>query len=120
MGRIFIPRGWAALLVGVSFALQPVEAKDRNSSGSRDRKSGGETTVARAAMMRQNGTGGSTGKAASPSLTERLTSKPNGDPIAPLADQLPARSNPLQIKLGAVTLQPAVGGIKGAQLSIGF
>jgi hypothetical protein len=50
-----------------------------------------------------------------------LERKSNGKPIAPLADQQEGRpSNPFRFKIGAVAVQPAVGGIKGAQFSIGF
>ena len=107
MGRRFTGGG-LVLLVAVGIAACPAHAKDRKSS-SRDREALSEmiaTSPARAA--------------ASSAPTEMSSGGRNGKPIAPLAEQQVVRSNPFRFNIGAVAVQPTVGGIKGAQFSIGF
>jgi predicted secreted protein len=103
MGRSFT--GCAALLVALGVVAEPAQARDRKSSSPDSRELLSEISA----------------KAASSSAAiDRRSGNRNADPMAPLAPQQPATDrNPLSLKLGAVTLQPAVGGIKGAQVSIG-
>ena len=111
MGRTIY--GWLMMvLVALGVAATPAYAKDRKSG--RDREPLAEMFAARQARsvaMRQD---------ASAASAEMSSSSRNGKPIAPLAEQQPARSNPFRFNIGAVAVQPAVGGIKGAQFSIGF
>jgi hypothetical protein len=105
---------WLGVFVALAFAVTTGYAKDPKRAGPRDGEAAAAATIARearsvAAPERSTGREGAT-----------LERKPNGKPIAPLADQQVLRSNPFRFNIGAVAVQPTVGGIKGAQFSIGF
>ena len=122
MGRNF--NGWMVVFsVALGVAVAPAEAKDRKSAA-REREAVADMIAAREARsvaMRQEPAGGLTTRSAAASGTVQMSStKPNGKPTAPLAEQQAPRSNPFRFNIGAVTVQPTVGGIKGAQFSIGF
>ena len=109
--------GWAALALLTVFAVQPAQARDRKSGAPRDRAAVADWLATRDAAprsMRQE----SSAMSASATVA-RSSSDRNGKPTAPLSEQV-TPSGPLNFKLGAVTLRPAIGGIKGAQFSIGF
>ena len=111
--------GWAALVLLTVFAVQPAQGKERKSAASRDRGAVADWLAAREASpksARQESAAMSTSSAA----VVRSSSDRNGKPTAPLSEQHAAPAGPLHFKLGAVTLRPAIGGIKGAQFSIGF
>jgi hypothetical protein len=75
---------------------------------------------AQAKAARQDTSSGSVERvSATAAVLDRGSSNRNGTPTAPLREQQ-AASSALSLKFGAVTLQPAVGGIKGARFSIGF
>ena len=123
MGRTIY--GWLVMvLVALSVTATPADAKDRKSDRSREREPLAEMMTARQARsvsMRQDASATSVARSASSSPSAEMSSSGrNGKPIAPLAEQLPGRSNPFRFNIGAVAVQPAVGGIKGAQFSIGF
>ena len=123
MGRTI--SGWLVVLVlALGVATPAAYAKDRKSAASRDREPLADmlaTRQARSVSMRQDASAGSAASAAtSAAAVEMSSSSRNGKPIAPLAEQQPLRSNPFRFDIGAVAVQPAVGGIKGAQFSIGF
>ena len=110
--------GWAALVLLAGFTAQPAQAKDRKSAAPRDRAAVADWLATRDAApksVRQDLPAMSGSSAA----VVRSSSDRNGKPTAPLSGQV-ARSGPLHFKLGAITVRPAVGGIKGAQFSIGF
>jgi hypothetical protein len=103
MGRIFT--SWLVVgLLGVGGAAIPAYAKDRKAAGDRE---------ALSAMVAARAT-----SATAP--LERSSSGRNGKPIAPLAEQPELRSNPFRMKIGALAVEPSLGGIKGARFSIGF
>ena len=122
MGRRFT--GWAAVLVAVGVATQPATARERKSAASRERESLAEMMAereARSAAARQDASNTSAARAtASAATLDSRARNRNGNPTAPVAELQPRETNPLKLKFGAVTLQPAVGGIKGARFSIGF
>jgi hypothetical protein len=122
MGRRSIPR--AALLFLVGFAVQAAEGKERKApAAEHDRAALSDMIVSRAATAaHRDASAASTERsaAASSPVLDRGQASRNGAPMAPLRDQQPATSNALSLKLGAVTVRPAVGGIKGAQFSLGF
>jgi hypothetical protein len=114
LGRRFT--GWLFVSVfALGVAVTPAGAKDRKSAA-RDSGALAERLTmreARAMTMRQEPAGARD--------SASVDGKPNGRPIAPLADgQEIKASNPFRFNIGAVAVQPAVGGIKGAQFSIGF
>ena len=108
-------KGWlVVVLIVLGAAAAPAHAKDRKSAASRDREPLAEMIAARQARsvsMRRDESAAS---------VEMSSSSRNGKPIAPLAEQQALRSNPFRFHIGAVAVQPTVGGIKGAQFSIGF
>ena len=122
MGRTFI--GCVGLMVLGGFIVQPADAKDRRSASSAERGTLSEMIVPREAhakSARQDTSTGSMERAsATAAVLDRGTSNRNSTPTAPLREQQSASSSALSLKFGAVTLQPAVGGIKGAKFSIGF
>ena len=120
-------RGFIGSIAGVLLALSvapPADAKDRKPAGPRDREALADMMAAREARpasTRQETSAASASRSATSSAAADMSSsRPNGKPIAPLEEQQPARSNPFRFNIGAVAVQPAVGGIKGAQFSIGF
>ena len=111
--------GCAALLLALSIAIQPLEARGRKSGAGRGADSLAETSAAlgpRSVALRQDAFSAS---ASSSAVGNRPSAERNGKPASPLAEQPSSGSNPLHLKLGAMTLQPAVG-VKGVQFSIGF
>ncbi len=115
---------WALLLlVGLGIAAS-ADAKDRKSAGPSDREPLTDVTVAREARsvsMRQETFAASSARpAVSSSAAEVSSSARNGKPYAPLAEQPELRSNPLRVTIGALAVQPSIGGINGARFSIGF
>ena len=112
----------AALVFMVGFAFQPAEAKDRKSAAADpDRAALADMVASRAAQMKAPRNDASPERvAASSAVLDRSSPSRNGAPMAPLREQQAARPNALSLKLGAVTVRPAIGGIKGAQFSIGF
>ena len=115
--------GWLVVfMVALGAAVTPAQAKDRKSAAPRDREALLDMIAARQARpvaMRQEAVA-ATGAAPSATAAELSTSARNGRPIAPLQEQQAVRGNPFRFNIGAVAVQPAVGGIKGAQFSIGF
>ena len=122
MGRRSI--GCAMLVFMIGFAVSPAEAKDRKpAAAERDRDTLADMIASRDAepkAARQDAGVATERAATSSAVLDRGSGNRNGAPMAPLREQQPARSNALSLKLGAVTVRPAVGGIKGAQFSIGF
>ena len=122
MGQKF--NGCAALLLALGLGIEPLEARDRKSAAKRNAESPSETTSAsatRSVALRPDSFSASTASFASSSaVIDRPSGQRNRKPASPLAEQPPSTSNPLRLNFGAVTLQPAVGGVKGAQFSIGF
>ncbi len=122
MGRTVI--GCGMLLLALGIAAHPAHARDRKAPLPRERESLGDgvgVRETRQVSFRHDASGASLAKAVSArAVVDSSAAKPNGKPTAPLAEQQPGRAEPLSFKLGAVTLRPAVGGIKGAQFSIGF
>ena len=123
MGRTI--SGWrVVVVVELGVAATSADAKDRKSAASREREPLTEMIAARQARsvsMRQDASAASVARSTNSSASAEISSSNrNGKPIAPLADQQPPRSNAFRFNIGAVTVQPAVGGIKGAQFSIGF
>ena len=121
MGRLI---GCVMLMVLGGFAVQPAQARERKSAAAADRAAVSAMTASREAhakSVRQDASRTSVDRAAaSAAVAGTFSSNRNRRPMAPLREQQEARPNALTVKLGAVTLQPAVGGIKGAQFSIGF
>ena len=107
MGRTIIGMLVAIAMVGIG--ITPAYAKDRKSEVARDRGALVEMLAPRQAVQSSMSSSG----------TEVSASR-NGKPIAPLAEQQPAASNPFRFNIGGVAVQPTVGGIKGARFSIGF
>ena len=117
MGRRI--NAWLGLVLLVGVISQPAIAKDRKSAAPDDRtmiSSALPSQQVQARAARADASGG----AAATTVLNRSAVNRNGSPTAPLQEQHTARSNALSLKLGAVTVKPAVGGIKGAQFSIGF
>ena len=116
--------GCAALVFIVGFAVQPAHGKDRKGAADQHRAAHADMVAAREAnakAARSDLSAASTERAAASSaVLDRDSRGRNGAPTAPLREQQAARPNALSFKLGAVTVRPAVGGIKGAQFSIGF
>ena len=108
MGRRFILM-LVVPLITLGIAVAPAHAKDRKSDASRNREALVDMLAGRQAVQTSMSSSGA----------ERSASR-NGKPTAPLAEQQPAESNPFRFKIGAVAVQPTVGGIKGARFSIGF
>ena len=106
-GRIFAKL--LLLFAALGIAVTPAHGKDRKSGAGRDREALVEMLTARQAVQASMSSGGG-----------ETSSGRNGKPIAPLAEQAPAESNPFRFNVGAVAIQPTVGGIKGARFSIGF
>ena len=116
--------GWALLLsIGLCIAA-PADAKDRKSAAAGDREPLADVAApreARSVSMRQETFAASSARSAvSSSSAEVSSSGRNGKPYATLAEQPELRSNPLRVTIGAVAVQPSIGGINGARFSIGF
>ena len=121
MGRRSI--GCAMLVFMIGFAVSAAEAKDRKPAAERDRDTLSDMIASRDAepkAARQDAGASTERTATSRAVLDRGSGNRNGAPMAPLREQQTASSNALSLKLGAVTVRPAVGGIKGAQFSIGF
>ena len=122
MGQRFIG-WWGAAVVAIVVGTTPASAKDRKAATARDRAALDEMIAARQERpaIRQEASAAPAARSArSSSATELSSPERNGQPIAPLQEQPPVRSNPFRFNIGAVAVQPVVGGIKGAQFSIGF
>jgi hypothetical protein len=122
MRRGFI--GCVALLLALGVTIQPAEARDRKSAAARNREDLSDTRAvreARAFSVRRE-------VFMTSAITVGLSSSESDGPggkrrrsfAAGLADPEPARTNRLELKLGAMTVRPSIDGIKGAQFSIGF
>jgi len=122
MRRGFI--GGVALLFALGVVIQPAEARDRKSAAARDREGAFDTRATREmrafAIRREIFIASATTAEATSAGIDRPAGNRSGSFIARVADPEPTRTNRLELKLGAVTLQPAIDGIKGAQFSIGF
>ena len=111
--------------VAVGGTTTPAQAKDRKSAAGRNHEAVAEMIAAREARANSGGQEAFAASASRARLAstgvEFSSAKPNGKPIAPLADEEPVSSNPFRFNLGRVAVQPTfVGGVKGAQFSIGF
>ncbi len=118
MGRNLTGCG-LVLLIGLGMAA-PAVAKDRKSAAGRDREALVDPIAAREARSgstRQEAFAVSAARSAPAEISSRSR---NGKPYAPLADQPELRSNPFRVNIGAVAVQPSIGGINGARFSIGF
>ena len=108
----------------VGFAVPPAEAKDRKAAAAEHDSAFSDMIASRgdnAKATRQDASAASVERTvASPAVLDRGSASRNGTPMAPLREQQPARSNALSLRLGAVTVRPSLGGIKGAQFSLGF
>lgn len=114
-----------AVLIVVCGVAIPAHAKDRKSAGADGERSALADMIvsreAHAKAMRQDASSASVERAAVVrSAGDRTSGNGNGAPEAPLREQQGATPSALSLKFGAVTLQPTVGGIKGAKFSIGF
>ncbi len=115
-----------AVLIVVCGVVIPAHAKDRKSAGADGERSALADMIvsreAHAKATRQDTSSASVERAAVVgSAGDRTSGNGNGAPTAPLREQQQAATrSALSLKFGAVTLQPAVGGIKGAKFSIGF
>ena len=121
MGRRI--NAWLGVVLLVGSISQPATAKDRKSAAPDDRaivSSAFPAGEVQARAARADASGGFADRAAATATLNRSAANRNGSPTAPLQEQHNARSNALSLKLGALTVKPAVGGIKGAQFSIGF
>ena len=121
MGRRI--NAWLGLVLLVGVVSLPAAAKDRKSTAPDDRAMVSTAFPSREVQVRAaraDASGGSVDRAAATTVLNRSAANRNGSPTAPLQEQHTARSNALSLKLGAMTVKPAVGGIKGAQFSIGF
>lgn len=106
MGRTLT--GCTALLLAFSVAIHSAEARDSKAISGRESDS---VSAAREMhVVREQAV----------SASSAFGSGRRSTVSEPFGDQELARRNPLQVKLGAFTLQPTIGGVKGAQLSIGF
>lgn len=124
MGRTFMT-GAALVILGASIAVQPAQAKDRKSAAANENRAAFSDMIAQreahSRTARQDPSSASVERVAAVAATvDRTSGNRNGTPTAPLREQPAATPSPLSLKFGAVTLQPAVGGIKGAKFSIGF
>lgn len=108
MGRKFI-RMLGVMIVALGIVVAPAHAKDRKSGDARDRDAVEDVLAARQAVHSSISSPGA-----------ETSASRNGKPIAPLAEQQPVEANPFRLNIGAVAVQPTVGGIKGARFSIGF
>ena len=122
MGRPIIAT-LVVLFATLGIAVTPAQAKDRKAGADRDREALVDVLAerqARSAVMRQEGSGAPDVRSAMSSSAAEMSAGRNGKPVEPVAQAQPAESNPFRFKIGAVAVQPTVGGIKGARFSIGF
>lgn len=107
--------GFAAALLLISGALQSAHGKERRSA-TRGRLSFSETLGMQDAKSRSL-QAESLSVAGNGDVSSRHR---NGKPAAQVAETDETAPGVFNFKLGAVTVRPAIGGIKGAQFSLGF
>ena len=121
MGRTYT--GCTILLLACSVAIQSAEARDRKVASGPEREAS-SAPAARAMQAPVARVEAITAPMARSGSATSFTSGNGGSRRSGASEQFneeePARRNPLQMKLGKFILEPAIGGIKGAQLSIGF
>ena len=121
MGRTFT--GCTAILLACSVAIHCAEARDRKGASAQEREvaSAPAAREVQVSAARADVTNASMARSAS---SASFVSSSGGSRRSGASEQFneqePARRNPLQVKLGKFTLEPAIGGIKGAQLSVDF
>ena len=122
MGRTIT--GCTALCLACSVAIQSAEARDPKAAAGQQREAVSAAPAARemqsVAAPKDAFSGSMARSASSTSFSAGGGGSRRSGASEQFNGQEPPRRNPLQMKLGKFTLEPAIGGIKGAQLSVDF
>lgn len=114
----------AAFLLGIFVATQSAEARDRKAAAKRERGPIFALLTpqeVRPLARRQQASIAAAPKArASSAVRAGTPARWTANRIAQSSKQESAKPDFLHFKVGAFTLKPAVGGVSGAQFSIGF